>query len=416
MSFMRNEGLTVSESALRPLAWKRLDGIDLLRGLSIFFVLMNHINIRLLGADVKYTEALPQQLVHVLVWNAQLGVQMFFVISGFLITSITLRRWGSLRQVSLRGFYLFRFARIAPLLVLLLAVLCTLHFADVHHYVVTAETGGLKRALLAALTFHINELEIHRGYLPGSWDILWSLSIEEMFYLFFPLACLLLGGKRLFGRSIVLPALLLLFVILGPFGRTLFAHGNEIAEDYSYLGGMEGISLGCLTALVVSRRRVSRRVTQSLAIAATLIVSASLIFSWQAYRGWLGKTGLNFTVLGVGTCMFIAATTQTEWRSPRVLAPLVRIGRNSYEIYLTHMFVVFSCFDLFLRAGKPMGGVPVLFAFVILFAGLLGAGVAYLYSEPANRFLRTKSGVLVEGQALMAVTPAEEATLTSSMS
>lgn len=113
MPSMHNQGVNLAESARRPLAWKRLDGIDLLRGLSIFFVLMNHINIRLLGADVPYTEFLPAQLVHVLVWNAQLGVQMFFAISGFLITSITLRRWSSLPQVSLRGFYLFRFARIA---------------------------------------------------------------------------------------------------------------------------------------------------------------------------------------------------------------------------------------------------------------------------------------------------------------
>ena len=380
--------MAFSESASRPLTWKRLDGIDLLRGLSIFFVLMNHINIRLLGADVPYTELLPAQLVHVLVWNAQLGVQMFFAISGFLITSITIRRWGSLPQVSLRGFYLFRFARIAPLLFLLLGVLCTLHFAHVHHYVVTAETGGLGRALLAALTFNLNELEIHRGYLPGNWDILWSLSIEEMFYLFFPLACLLLAGKRFFGRSLMFPALLFIFVTLGPFGRTLFAHGNEIAEEYSYLGGIEGISLGCLTALAVSSRRFSRRVIRVLWIAGSLVVSASLIFSWQAYRGWLGKTGLNFTLLGVGTCMFIVATTQTEWRSPRVLRPLVRLGRYSYEIYLTHMFVVFTFFDLFLHADKPMRGVPILFVFTIVAAGLLGAGVANLYSEPANRLLR----------------------------
>src|SRR5579863_2181887 len=136
MAFVDNEDVAYSE-APRALTWNRLDGIDLLRGLSIFFVLMNHINIRLLGADVPYTELLPAQLVHILVWNAQLGVQMFFTISGFLITSITIRRWGSLPRVSLRGFYRFRFARIAPLLFLLLAVLCSLHFAHVHRYVVT---------------------------------------------------------------------------------------------------------------------------------------------------------------------------------------------------------------------------------------------------------------------------------------
>src|SRR5579863_8026134 len=406
MAFVDNEDVAYSE-APRALAWKRLDGIDLLRGLSIFFVLMNHINNRLLGADVPYTHLLPAQLVHILVWNAQLGVQMFFVISGFLITSITIRRWGSLPQVSLRGFYRFRFARIAPLLLLLLAVLCTLHFADMHHYVVPAEKGGLGRALLAALTFHLNELEIHRGYLPGNWDILWSLSIEEMFYLFFPLACLLLAGKKLFGRNLVFPALLVVFVILGPFGRTRFAHGNEIAEDYSYLGGMEGISWGCLTALALSSRHFSRRAIWALGIAGTVVVSASLIFSWQAYRGWLGKTGLNFTLLGVGTCMFIVATAQTQWRSPRILAPLVRMGRYSYEIYLTHMFVVFTFFDVFLHAGKPMRGVPVLFVLTILVAALLGAGVANLYSEPANRFLRNRTGLQLRSGASVALTPTE---------
>ena len=90
--------------------------------------------------------------------------------------------------------------------------------------------------------------------------------------------------------------------------------------------------------------------------------------------------------------MFIAATTQTEWRSPRVFVPLVRMGRYSYEIYLTHMFVVFTFFGLFLNAGKSLRGVPLLFVSVILVSGLLGAGVANLYSEPMNRFLRSKSG------------------------
>src|SRR5262245_15674060 len=104
---------------------------------------MNHINIRLLGAKVPYTEFVPVQLLHILVWNAQLGVQMFFAVSGFLITSITIRRWGSLSKVQLRGFYLFRFARIAPLLILLLTVLCGLHFAQIHNYIVTAKTGGI---------------------------------------------------------------------------------------------------------------------------------------------------------------------------------------------------------------------------------------------------------------------------------
>lgn len=378
--------MALEESIISAGDWKRLDGIDLLRGLAIFFVLMNHINIRLLGADVLYTRFLPDQLVHLLVWNGQLGVQMFFAVSGFLITSITLRRWGSLAQVSLPGFYRLRFARIAPLLLLLLAVLSGLHFAGVHHFVVPADKGGLGRALLAALTFHVNVLEAHRGYLPGNWDILWSLSVEEIFYLFFPIVCWVLG------RSKLLFAVLFGLVALGPFARTVFAHGNEIWEEYSYLGGMEGIALGCLTALMISRIRFSRTAIWALGGGGAAIVACSLVFSWQAYVGWPGRTGLNMTILGVGTCMFIAATAQTQWRSPRLLAPLLKIGQYSYEVYLTHMFVVFGFFGLFLRAGARMRLVPVLFVATILVAGLLGAAVSGLYSEPMNRCLRRAAG------------------------
>ncbi|HTB92958.1 MAG TPA: acyltransferase [Candidatus Sulfotelmatobacter sp.] len=370
---------------IRSGTWKRLDGIDLLRGLAIVFVLMNHVNIRLLGAKVLYAKFLPAQLVHVLVWNGQLGVQMFFAVSGFLITSITIRRWGALSNVRLRDFYMFRFARIAPLLLLLLVILSGLHFAHVNNFIVTAKTGGLGRALLAALTFHINVLEARHGYLPANWDVLWSLSVEEMFYLFFPLVC------RVFGRGKLFFVILLTFIVLGPFGRTVFAHGNEVWQEYSYLGGMEGIALGCLTALIVSRTSFSRPVLWALGTGGATVVLFSLVFSWQAYRGWPGRTGLNMTILGIGTCMFIAATAQTQWRSPRVLTPLLRIGQYSYEVYLTHMFVVFGLFGLFLDIGRPMRLVPALFILTILTAGVLGALIASFYSEPMNRFLRNYS-------------------------
>src|SRR3982074_3127579 len=92
--------------AYAALSWRRIDGVDLLRGLAIFFVLMNHVNMRLLIAQIPYTNGLPAQLVSSLMWNGQFGVQIFFAVSGFLITATTLRRWGALQHVSLPGFYL----------------------------------------------------------------------------------------------------------------------------------------------------------------------------------------------------------------------------------------------------------------------------------------------------------------------
>lgn len=140
----------------------RVDGIDLLRGLAIFYVVMNHVNIRLHGAHVPYSEGIPKEVMIALVWKGQDGVQMFFAISGFLITSISLRRWGSLARIKLYDFYKLRFARIAPLLLLLLFVLSILHYAGFPHYVIPKERSSLPRALLSALTFHLNWLEAHR--------------------------------------------------------------------------------------------------------------------------------------------------------------------------------------------------------------------------------------------------------------
>src|SRR5882672_9340018 len=140
--------MTSSESASAPRFPGRIEGVDLLRGLAIFLVLMNHVNMRLLIAKVPYTNGLPEQLVSSLVWNGQPGVQIFFSVSGFLITSMSLRRWGSLSGISLRGFYLMRFARIAPLLIALLATLSLLHFLHLHDFVISSKTGGLGRALL----------------------------------------------------------------------------------------------------------------------------------------------------------------------------------------------------------------------------------------------------------------------------
>jgi len=362
----------------------RIDGVDLLRGLAILLVLLNHVNIRLVLAHVPYASGLPRQLVDSLFWSGQSGVQMFFAISGFLITATTIRRWGSVSRVSVRGFYVMRFARIAPLLLLLLAVLSVLHTAGLEDFVVKSKTGGLARALFAALTFHVNVLEARRGYLPGNWDVLWSLSVEEMFYLFFPLVA------RLLGRGKFMIVLLFGFVALGPYARAVLANGNEVWHEYSYLGSMDAIAMGCLTALLATRVQFSRRgLWTSGSLGAGLLVF-TLGFSLQTAQWGLDRSGLTFTILAIGTCMLVAVSAQTQWKSPWVLGPIREMGQRSYEVYLTHMFVVFALFNLFVRYGKPMKAVPVLFVAVIAIAGLFGAVVARLFSEPMNRYLRAR--------------------------
>jgi peptidoglycan/LPS O-acetylase OafA/YrhL len=366
--------------------WPRLDGVDLLRGLAIFAVLMNHVNMRLVIAAIPYGGTLPEQVLSAFVWNGQHGVQIFFAISGFLITATSLRRWRTPSGIQLRDFYLLRFARIAPLLILLLVVLVLLHFTQSQWFHVSAKTGGVGRAVIAALAFHINVLEAQRGYLPGNWDVLWSLSVEEMFYLVFPLVFLWLGRNRW------LLVLLATVVLAGPFARTLLAHGNEIWMEYSYLGGMDAIALGCLTALILPRLRFTRTgliLTQTVGAA---LMAFILGFSGAARRLGLSGAGLDMTIVALGACLVIAAVAASGPRLPAAFGPLQWLGRRSYEVYMTHMFVVIGFFVAFTSMGSPPNGIVLLFAMVVAVAALAGELVARYYSEPMNRYLRNKFG------------------------
>jgi peptidoglycan/LPS O-acetylase OafA/YrhL len=380
-------GISVSDTQSAEIPhrhWKRLDGVDVLRGMAILFVVLNHVNMRLVINDIPYAVGFSRPLVASLVWNGQFGVPIFFTVSGFLITSTALRRWGQLSNVSLRDFYLLRVARIVPLLFALLLILIGLHFAGVRPFVVTQEMGGLGRAIFAALTLHVNVLQARHGWLPANWGVLWSLSVEEVFYLFFPLLAGFLGRGKLF------VAILLCFVIAGPFARTVLAHGNDVWSEQSYLGGMDAIALGCLTALLVRRARFSEMAVRVL----TAIGAALILFALVGLRivraPLITQTGLDMTVIAVGTCLVLIAAAQTPWKAPWVLKPLIQLGQRSYEVYLTHVFVVFALFGIFMSYRHPAWAVLPLFLLTILAAAIAGDLVARYFSEPVNRALRQR--------------------------
>lgn len=366
--------------------WKRLDSVDVLRGLAILFVVLNHVNMRLVIAEIPYAVGFSRPLVASLVWNGQFGVQIFFAVSGFLITSTALRRWRKLSNVSLRDFYLLRVARIVPLLLALLLILIGLHFAGVRSFVVTQEMGGLGRAIFAALTLHVNVLQARYGWLPANWGVLWSLSVEEVFYLFFPLIA------RFFGRGKLFVGILLCFVVAGPFARTVLAHGNDVWSDQSYLGGMDAIALGCLTALLVRRTQFSEVAVRVFAIIGAALVLFALVGLRIVRAPLITQTGLDMTVIALGTCLVMIAAAQTQWKAPWVLKPLIQLGQRSYEVYLTHVFVVFAFFGIFMSYGHPAGAVLPLFLLTTLVAAIAGDLVGRYFSEPVNRALRRRWG------------------------
>jgi len=363
----------------------RLPGVDVLRGLSVLLVLLHHIHIRFEFNDYDINGWLPHALNQVVSWSGYQAVIVFFVISGFLITWLSIGRWGPLGHIHIREFYALRVARILPCLLLLLVVLTVLHLVSAPNFTIAPEVASLGRALLAALTFHINYLEGHHGYLPGDWDILWSLSIEETFYLLFPLVCAVVRSERL----MIIP--LLCLIVAGPFSRTLLADQDPWG-DYAYFSCTDGIAFGCLAALGSARLRIPAWVSRVALIAGVAGALFILVMRDTVARIGLSNLGLHITVLELSVALMLlafgtglgnrVAAFGTGW--------LRRIGHHSYETYLFHMIVVLGLMNLLVRTRATSHVLPVWFAAMLLLSLGIGEMVARRYSEPLNRQLRSR--------------------------
>lgn len=377
------DSLQTKETRRKPT--DRIPGIDLLRGLCIIAVVVHHVNLRIPFKESTLGQMLGKQGNALLFWSGYYGVIVFFVISGFLITSWSLKRWGGLAQMNWKHFYAMRFARIVPCLVGVIVLLSVLHLLGADGFVIDPKRTDLFHALFAAATFHVNVLESNVGYLPGGWDVLWSLSVEEVFYIFFPLLCLWMK------RPSLLIAVFLGFISIGPFARTMLTQ-NEYWADNGYLSCMDGIAFGCLAAMISNKLTVAR--TAWMQIVGTAL--CLLVVYFRHVTGSLGlyKTGLNVTVLELGTALLVIAAHQrliagkarTHWWS----SPIRWFGRNSYEIYLSHMLIVLPFTLLYTEMSKPIETAVLWFIAIIAICSALGYTVMRYYSEPLNRMLRAR--------------------------
>jgi peptidoglycan/LPS O-acetylase OafA/YrhL len=372
----------------------RFDSIDLLRGLSILAVVLLHIQIDINTHGHAVGSSLPAWLRHAIFSNGGNGVSTFFAISGFLITYISIRRFGSLGQMAPKRFYRTRFARIAPPLLILLIILSVLHVANVPHFHIKPAVGTLPQALFATLTFQLNWFEAVHGWLPPPWTVLWSLSVEEMFYLFFPLLCLALMKRRLTKPLFI--AILFGVALFGPFARTPWYTKNDIWGYQSYLGNMDNVALGCLTAMLTLRLDQASRFVRSrwpliLEITGAILMLFIVFWEPRVILGWhvtqdLARTGTDVTVLGIGTCLVMLGSVLRQRAGSRWLAPIRWLGQHSYEVYLTHVFAVMAVIYFCFRIGH--GPIALWIGATVLFSGGLGFLMTRLVSEPMNRFLR----------------------------
>jgi peptidoglycan/LPS O-acetylase OafA/YrhL len=380
-------GIKGEQQAVTP----RFEGVDVLRGFSILSVVLLHLWLKMHFAGFGIGHWLPQWVAFRIFRNGDNGVTVFFAVSGFLITLTSLRRFETLAGMQAVRFYRIRFARIAPLLLVVLSMLSVLHLVHANGFQIAAKTTTLTRALVAALTFHLNWLEAVHGYLPGNWDVLWSLSVEEMFYLFFPLICVVMFRLR---RGMMLfVALLLVFAAMGPFARTVWTM-NPIWREKTYLGGMDAIALGCLCALVTDRllrrgdgwrRDWSKRLVAVEVVGVAMILLTTMWPPWHWMR-YVWRSGTDGTVLALGACLVMLGSVLRGKNGGWGTAPIRWFGRHSYEVYMTHEFVVVWGTLLYLKVRR--GPLTLWFLGILLLSAALGWAVARYFSEPMNRRLR----------------------------
>ncbi|MFJ2990128.1 acyltransferase family protein [Collimonas sp. NPDC087041] len=363
----------------------RNERVDFLRGIAIFCVLILHFTLAYGLKNSPLGSVLNPAVLDAITRNGNYGVTMFFVISGFLITSTSLSRWGELKNIDARTFYLFRFARIMPCLLLALVIIVTLGClgtpffsnTDGHHHL---PASYFFIAAGSVLTFWHNVLMQSTGYFNYCLNIYWSLSVEEMFYLALPLICLLLR------RTWLIAGVCIVAIVVGPIYRSQHTD-NEIFFMYGYLACFDAITFGCLTALL------ARRMPSGFKYGRWLRWIAGIALTVVYLRGIRGHEIFGFSLIALCSAAFLlgAANDRTPgWSTGRMTGALRWLGRHSYEIYLFHIVVLGLMRNVLNREQLSYGAsLP----WLCLFLGLtivVAALVSRYIAEPANIAIRLR--------------------------
>ena len=360
--------------------------IDVLRGISILLVLLHHFNIPYKLHDTFLgVQIFGESLSTLIARNGNYGVTMFFVISGFLITQHTLQRHGSLVQIKLKDFYMRRVARIMPCLVLLVAMVTVLGSLGLKPFMNQVPNGievSYALTVFSAFSFWMNILIIDYGWVNYALGVLWSLSVEEVFYLVFPLLCLLLGRSQ---KHFIL--LLLALIAYAPYFRSLHFGAENGAYLYHYFSSFDGIAMGCLTALIVQHVKIN---AQTLKVIMPIVSVLMIALYFYAPIKEVSTWGISLFALCTAILIFCFSQNTPSEASSITSKVMVWIGQRSYEMYLFHLIIL----GLFKVIYLPKETLPaeklMLLPIYFILVFVLSWAIEKYYSTPLNHKIRQR--------------------------
>jgi peptidoglycan/LPS O-acetylase OafA/YrhL len=339
--------------------------LDGLRAIAIVLVMLLHAQAMAGGAFPYF-------------FGGYTGVDVFFVLSGFLITSLLLQEWGDTGRISLRKFYMRRALRLFPALVVLLLVLGIGVKVFGLYLHVTAAT------MLSSLFYVANWVVAYDAFDMGALHHTWSLSVEEQFYILWPL--ILIGMLRVgLKPRVILAAIgsIIAFVFLE---RLLLWEGVVLSKDRFGHGldtRADSLLIGCALAVLLYYRMLPSNARAITIYRSLGVLGAAFLVYWNVWT----PSHAAFLYYGGCTAIAVASSFVVLALQFPVAAPirlvlespfLVWIGRLSYSLYIWH-------YPMFILA-KQFADWPSVLAVQFGLSVVTASVSYYLVEQPALRF------------------------------
>lgn len=366
-----NSTISSGDLSDTPVEFKHFPVLDGLRGAAVLIVMLYHL------------ELLVPQL-NLFVRGGFLGVDVFFVLSGFLITSVLMKEHDRTGKISLKNFYWRRFLRLAPAFWAFLLVMYVFgnSILPAREAAVIYENDNFLYSFFYAMNWH-------RAFgfgATGNLNHTWSLAIEEQFYIVWSL---FLVGAYFFCKSRKQIFLLTLMTVLG---LTVFRVLRTVSGTettilyYSTENRIDAILIGCGAAMIFGWRLIDRDLFRSRnfgrAAFCAGVVAVGIIFSFShedrsLYAGALSVFSLSVAVI----ILRLIANENSYFSQIFSFSPLRLVGQISYALYLWH-YALFEFGKKSFSSGYLQVSVGISLAFAVSVSSY------FLIEKP---FLRLKS-------------------------